>query len=204
MRLYLVRHAQTEWNALGKAQGHSDIPLDDEGRRQAEALGAAFSNLRLDRVVSSDLCRAVETAESVAGGNFKLVLNADLRERDLGAWEGWDFTRLGRRIEEESRAQGVPAHSVRPPGGESIDDVWRRIEPFVEELKLSSGATAVVTHGAMCSVILAQLLGGTVALHRCFRFGNTSITELERRAEGAMLIVRYNDVSHLERVAVSR
>ena len=66
MRLYLVRHGQTSWNVEQRAQGHTDIPLDEEGIRQADMLGHSFAGVGIDRVLSSDLKRSVQTAEQMA------------------------------------------------------------------------------------------------------------------------------------------
>ncbi|MHB8506801.1 MAG: histidine phosphatase family protein, partial [Acidimicrobiales bacterium] len=88
-RLLAVRHAQTAWNAAGRYQGHADVDLDDEGRAQADVLANAFRGFAADRLVTSDLRRAVQTA-----GPLALTLRREpltdprLREVEVGAWEG--------------------------------------------------------------------------------------------------------------------
>ena len=89
MRLYLVRHGQTAWNAEERAQGHSDIPLDHEGLRQAESLGRAFQDRKISLVLCSDLQRAKQTAQPIVeatGARFETT--EQLRERGFGDWEG--------------------------------------------------------------------------------------------------------------------
>lgn len=199
MRLYLVRHGQTSWNAAGRAQGHTDIELDETGLLQADRLEAAFRHIHVERVISSDLIRAKRTAQAIvnaSGAAFEQ--RVDLRERGFGNWEGDSFTAVGVRMEHLSREQGIGRHEVRPPGGESFSDVWHRLQRVTEEIFTLREDTAIVSHGGTCSLLLAQLLKGTVETSRGFRFANTGITELHRRPEGLFLMVRYNDSRHLE------
>jgi broad specificity phosphatase PhoE len=87
--LLLARHGETDWNAEGRLQGHTDRPLNEHGRRQAAALAARLARERIDAVVASDLARARETAEIVAERlGLRVTLDPDLRERDWGTWEG--------------------------------------------------------------------------------------------------------------------
>lgn len=198
MRLYLVRHAQTAWNAEMKAQGHMDVELDTIGREQAQKLAAAFANSRLDLVLCSDLKRARETAEPIARATrAKLESRVDLRERSFGEWEGMAFDEIARRFR-ESEATGLAWHEVVPPGGESFLHVWKRLQGIVGELFTTRKQIAIVTHGGTCALLLAHLLKGTVETSRGFRFKNTGLTELIRRPEGQFQLLRYNDLAHLD------
>ncbi|AIE83461.1 histidine phosphatase family protein [Fimbriimonas ginsengisoli] len=198
MRLYLVRHGQTSWNVDGKAQGHTDISLDDSGLAQAYAVGEAFRGIEIDRIVSSDLQRAFQTAEAIqAATNAPAERRRDLRERSFGDWEGMDFRDLAATQIELGLQQGVSFTEVRPPNGESFADVWTRLDPFMDAIEESDERIAVVTHGGTCAVLLARLMRANVDSIRSFRFGNTAVTELERRADGFYLLVRYADTSHL-------
>src|SRR3954447_15553771 len=87
--LLLVRHGETDWNAEGRLQGHTDRPLSDYGRRQAQQLAEELDGEELEAIYSSDLARASETAE-IVGRRLgpPTVLDPDLREKDWGAWEG--------------------------------------------------------------------------------------------------------------------
>jgi len=194
MRVYLIRHGQTAWNAEGRAQGHSDIPLDVEGLEQADALGRAYQG-RVAKVFSSDLVRAAATAGALKCPNT--WQDARLRERGFGDWEGLTFRDFHAMLPKDHDAE----FEFRPPGGESFKDVWTRITPFVESLADESEDLAIVTHGGTCSLLLAQLLKGTLATSRSFRFGNTAVTELERRRDGLFTMTRYNCTAHLARAA---
>ena len=87
--LLLARHGETDWNAEGRLQGHTDRPLNDYGRRQASALAEELAGDSIDAVYSSDLSRARETAEIVAGRlGLPVVIEPGLREKNWGSWEG--------------------------------------------------------------------------------------------------------------------
>lgn len=198
MRLYIVRHGQTSWNVEGRAQGHTDIPLDDTGLGQARAVGEAFRGIELDRILSSDLLRASQTAEAIgAVTGAPLETRKELRERGFGEWEGMDFRDLAANQIEAGLRMGISFLEVRPPGGESFADVWRRLEPVVQELDSAEARIAVVAHGGTCATLLGRLMRANLESIRSFRFGNTAVTELERRPDGFYLMLRYADTAHL-------
>jgi broad specificity phosphatase PhoE len=87
--LLLVRHGETDWNAAGRLQGHTDRPLNALGRRQAKELAERLAGERVDAIYASDLARARETAEIVGERlGLTVVIDPDLREKDWGSWEG--------------------------------------------------------------------------------------------------------------------
>lgn len=200
VRLYLIRHAQTAWNAEQKAHGQEDIPLDERGLEQARLLADSLRHATIDRVLSSDLQRAVQTAEPLAKAFCApLVLDPRLRERAFGEWEGDGFEEIHDRLEAITRDEGTPRHAIRPPGGESFVDVWNRMEPIQAELlREGAGDTAVVAHGGVLSVLLARLIGGNHETHRVFRFPNASVTELASRHDGSLILIRYAYDVHLD------
>jgi broad specificity phosphatase PhoE len=199
MRLYIVRHAQTAWNVLERAQGHTDIELDETGIAQCACLADAFRSVPVSHVLSSDLVRSAECGRAVAAASGAgLVLDPRLRERAMGDWEGLDYREFNRRFREAAASNDPLMLSVRPPGGESLEDVWKRIEPIVAELRSSDEPSVVVTHGGTASLLLAQMLRGTLESAKSFRFANAGITELSRRPDGLLTLVRYNDSCHLE------
>ena len=162
-RLVLVRHGQTAWNAAGRAQGHTDISLDDTGRQQAEEMAAVVADLQPALLVSSDLARARETAaflEKATG--LTAEEDARLREYDVGMRTGLTREEFAERLgEDASLAFDAHAH-VEAPGAETIDQVAERIVPATREAveRLAPGETGVlVMHGAALRIALAGLLG---------------------------------------------
>lgn len=202
MRLFLIRHGQTQWNVEGRAQGHTDIPLDEHGEKQAQMLASALSCECLDRIISSDLQRSAGTAQVIANETGVLLeLLPELRERNIGDWEGLPYRRLWQGMD-ELEAQGIPRELIKAPNGESIRQVWDRLDSVVAALDKLERPVAVVTHGGTGALLLAKLLRGTIQTGRAFRLGNCAITELERRQHDSFVIIRYNDISHLSGLRV--
>lgn len=199
MRIWLVRHGQTAWNKAHRAQGHTDIPLDEVGKQQALLVGRAMAELPIERVVSSDLSRALDTGKQIAeAANISISVDDRLRERSFGEWEGEDFPTIAERFPKMADEQGVSRNHVRPPGGESFADVYARLQEFTEELISRNENTVIATHGGTCSVLLSILLGGGLELSNSFRFSNAAITEVETHWNGKFRLLTYNDVAHLK------
>nr|HMS57178.1 histidine phosphatase family protein [Fimbriimonadaceae bacterium] len=107
------------------------------------------------------------------------------------------FAELFEHKAEITKKEGTPFESIVPPSGESIEMVWNRVSKVVHEILDTKENTLVVTHGGTGSLLMAQLLQGSMATARAFRFANAGVTELQLRPDGAFLIVRFNDTSHL-------
>jgi probable phosphoglycerate mutase len=199
MRLYLVRHGQTVWNVSNKAQGHVDIDLDETGLAQARLLAERLAGEGVQRILSSDLGRCLQTIQPLAE-SIGLVpeLRSDLRERTFGTMEGEDFTKLHVWMREEAVRLGLPDWEVRPPNGESMADVSARLQVVEHELRSETRAVVVVSHGGALAQLLTRLVKGTPETARVFRFSNCGVTVLNRRPDGSLLLERFNDTDHLE------
>jgi probable phosphoglycerate mutase len=163
--LYLARHGETSWNREGRWQGHTDIALNDRGQEQARALGELLRGRDIARIHSSDLARARQTAETAAAilGVTELVIDAALRERSFGLFEG-----LTRRECEERHPElwtsyrGDPRRV--PPGAESQEALADRMHAAVERAlaRRDEGDDApvlVVSHGGSIRALLARATG---------------------------------------------
>lgn len=202
-RVFLVRHGQTTWNASGRAQGHTEVPLDETGRAQASAV-ASHLRMRLEvlkpevELWSSDLGRARETADPIVReAKLDATYLTELRERGFGTWEGESLADIRLRLEEMARSTGTDLVALRPPSGESMQDVWQRIEPLATRIRALKRSLVVVSHGGVSSLLLARLLEGSMETARAFRARNCSVTELEARPDGIFQLLRYDDVDHL-------
>ena len=158
--LLLARHGETDWNAAGRWQGHTDVPLNATGRAQALALAARLRAEGVRAIATSDLCRARGTAEIVGealGLEVHLVDGAQ-RERAYGAWEGLTRCECAARFPEEW-ARHVSDPRSPPPGGESADALLARVVPAVHRAaeRLAS-PTLLVTHGGVMRAFLAAAL----------------------------------------------
>ena len=151
--LVVVRHGRTAWNAQGRFQGWADVPLDEEGRRQSERVATSVADLLDSRsrpvlVVSSDLCRAAATARAVAGGlGVAARIDRDLREVDVGRWEGLthDEARERHPVEYDAWAAG---RDLRRGGGETRAEAGGRVAAAIRSyLEATPGDLVVVGHG---------------------------------------------------------
>jgi probable phosphoglycerate mutase len=159
-RLYLVRHGETDWNAVGRLQGSSDIPLNDRGRAQALSLAAHLSHHGVERVWTSDLSRARETGAVIAAhlGLAAPVVEADLRERRFGVFEGLTRDEIAARYPVEWRAWHDK--TVMPEGGESREASVARLAGALERLwEQTIGTSLVVSHGGIMRLWLSELAG---------------------------------------------
>lgn len=157
--LHLVRHGQCTWNAEGRVLGQTaEVPLTDLGREQARDAGRALAGYGADALVTSDLLRAVQTAE-VIGAVLGLdpVLESALREQSLGTLEG----RLASDLRAEPTPAGRHVTDVRWGGGESVVDVHARVGGFLARLLAERPGERVVlvSHGDAIRVALAWLAG---------------------------------------------
>ena len=200
MRVILVRHGQTVWNASNRAQGHTDIELNETGRAQAERLARRLAKFDVQRAIASDLARCRQTLDPFRALRPELPIEerSDLRERTFGELEGEDYTLLHTWMREEGARLGLLDREVRPPGGESMEDVWKRLDRVEDELRREERTTLVVSHGGALAQLVAKLIRGGQDAPRAFRFENCALTELHRRPDGYFLIARLNDSSHLE------
>lgn len=194
MRLILATHAETDWTRAGRYQGHTDIPLSEPGLRQAALLRQALTGERIEWIVSSDLGRARQTAESIASGHDRTVaLEPRLRELHFGAWEGLTFADLQRDHAQAWAAWRANPLQSGPPGGETLDDVKRRLEAFLGDLaRRPEQAVLLVGHRGAWRVLLCLLLGIPVERHWQFHLNVASISELDW-TDGQTRLLRWNE-----------
>jgi broad specificity phosphatase PhoE len=150
--IVLVRHGQTEWSRDGRHTGRTDIPLLDEGRRDAEALRAPLARRSLVLVLCSPLSRAGETAE-LAGFGDRIEREDDLLEWDYGDYEGVTTPEIRRaRPDWDLWRDGCP-------GGESPADVAARADRVLARAAEADGDVVLVAHGHILRVVAARWLG---------------------------------------------
>jgi 2,3-bisphosphoglycerate-dependent phosphoglycerate mutase len=178
-KLYLVRHATTDWNAEHRWQGIRDIPLNDKGRAQIERLGDAFAGIRIDRICASDLSRARETAEAVQKATgAPLELYDTLRERSFGRWEGHTSAELEVKYPGDMEAYRANRNEYSPPGGQSWSEFAKRAVVTIEELaeKYSGERLAIVSHGGTIRAFINHVMGTERGRMSRFRLDNASVS----------------------------
>ncbi len=193
-----MRHGRTAWNADKRFQGHSDIPLDGEGRAQATALAALLRGERIDAAVSSDLARASETARIVLGPRaLPLRLDPDWREMRFGDWEGLTWEQIVAAHPELAAGDETKPKAYTPGGGESFEDLCARVGRAagraVAELD-EDGVALVATHAGPLHALLRVLLHDAAVPALSIRFQTASVTRF-RRTGGVWALARLNQTA---------
>lgn len=201
--ILLIRHGETDWNAEKRLQGHLDVPLNEQGRRQAAALGRALREEHLDAVIASDLSRAKETAQAVAvARDVPLHIDPDLRERCYGAFEGLLYDEISARYPEAYAAWKARDIDARFPEGVNVAETMREFsERVVGAVKriVSEGnykRIALVTHGGVLECVYRAAQGMGFDRARDFEIRNASINRFVWDGENLKLL-HWGDVLHL-------
>lgn len=199
MRLFLARHGTTVWNELGLYQGRKDTELSPLGLSQAKALGEALRPIPFEAIYSSPLKRALKTALFAAEGRgLEVSVDEDLSEIDHGEWEGKSREEVKalfpRELEDWLRAP----HLVRMPGGESLEDVRRRVLSFLERA-WASGLKQVlaVSHDAVIKVMLCLICEAPLSSFWKFQVANGAFSVLELSSPTSGRLVLLNESCHL-------
>jgi len=198
-RLLLVRHGDTELNSAERYWGRSDVKLSAAGVEQAEGLRDRLAVEKINAVYSSNLERALVTAEIIASSHQLAVITcAELREVNFGQLEGLNFSEISRLYPEVAKLWAERSTKLKYPGGESLVEFNTRVSKFLSRLdKHTVGETIlIVAHAGVLRTLVCQLLG--IDPHRRWqiRLDLASLSILETHQQGAILSL-LNDVSHL-------
>jgi broad specificity phosphatase PhoE/ribonuclease HI len=196
----LLRHGQTGLSAERRFAGRGDIPLTEDGLRQAEAAAARLAERGgIDLIVTSPLRRARQTAEAAARATgAPLQVEEDLAETDFGKWEGLSFSEASVRWPEEVSAWLADA-TVAPPGGESFADVGRRVIAALDRLLAEHPLRTLllVSHVTPIKTLACRaLLAPPAALFR-IQLDVASLCEVDWFADGPAMVRSLNDTAHL-------
>ncbi len=169
MRIYLVRHGETEWNKIRRFQGRSNLPLNKEGRKQVRSLALALKNIPLMAIYTSPLIRALETARLIKVFHPSTPIFEDngLIEMDLGEFDGMKVQDWAEQYPDFRKAWNENPASVRMPGGESLKEVQDRAKKTLERItRIHPPDTTILmsSHNFVNLTILCDLL--KIPLHR--------------------------------------
>ncbi|NEO34763.1 MAG: histidine phosphatase family protein, partial [Symploca sp. SIO3C6] len=190
-RLLLVRHGETDWNRDGRFQGQIDVPLNDNGRRQAKQCSDFLASVTIDRAMTSSMLRPKETAEIILQQHpgVKLQTTQQLWEISHGLWEGKLQTEIEEEYADELAQWQTHPHTVQMPEGENLDDVWRRAKDGWQEVLTAAtaeedGSTEpvvmlVVAHDAINKALLCQLVGWGTEEFWKFKQGNGAVSVID-------------------------
>ena len=205
--IFLVRHGETEGNSDDKAQGHFDAPLTERGRIQTEAVAKRLSKTKFDAVYSSDLQRAVDTAETIAKlvTGLEIQTRAGLREVHFGSYEDMRWSEV-READPELHQRWTDWKSrinVKFPNGESPFETRQRVSATANEIVKNhpeeNSTILIVGHTGSLQPLFAHLLNLPTTEQWRFHFDNTSVTKLTEHpfAPNGWRADLVNDTNHL-------
>lgn len=197
---YIVRHGQTNWNILGKTQGHGNSDLTDKGIEQAKDLSENIIKYPIDYVYSSDLGRAVQTADILAEKlNLDVKKTQALREMGFGKWEGLLIDEIKSDYKDIYNTWRNEPHLVNIPDGETLHIIQERVDSFINELnkKYENKHILLVTHSVTVRVMLLSFLNSGMENIYRIKQDNTALNIVDYRDYGPV-VIKMNDTSHIK------
>jgi probable phosphoglycerate mutase len=159
--IYLLRHGDSRQDDVKRYIGQTDLPLNATGQAQARFWQRELAATQFQRILCSDLSRSIETARIIAEGHpQQLEIVSDLREINLGLWDGLPVDQIRCNNPDEYRKRGATLADHRPPGGESFNDLADRVLPLFDRIIAdSTGTLLIVAHAGVNRIILCHILG---------------------------------------------
>ena len=188
-RVFLIRHGETERSITRRHTGRTDIPLTEEGRRQAKRLAARLAGERFDLVLVSPLQRALETAR-LAGFETAEV------DPDLAEWDYGDYDNMTAAEIRQDRPGWTPWDGGFP-GGETLEDLQARADRVLARIRPIEGDVALFAHGHILRVVTARWLGQPAAMAAHYYLSTATLSVLGWERE-TPVIDRWNDSCHLD------
>ena len=196
-----MRHGESLWNREMRIQGQTESDLSPEGYKQAEQLAERLKDVQFDAIYSSDLMRAYLTAEIInRNHNLKINKHTGLREANFGDWEGILVSEAKLWYPQSYEDWYRDPVGRRPPNGEGIDSVVRRVRGVVDELANvhKNQTVLVVAHGGPIRAMVCSILNLDITAWRKSRIDNASITIFEF-TDSRPFLALLNDTCHLSR-----
>ena len=197
--IHLIRHGQTAWNVGEVFRGRADVPLDDVGHRQAEAVARALAQQPLAAVYSSPLQRATATAQPIAASHdLGIAIDERLIDMDFGEWEGKALSEVPSIWPDLFARWERDPGSAEFPGGESLPIVRARAASALEEFasRHAGQTVAVVSHRVIIKVLICYVLGLDDSHFWQIR-QDTACTNRVERTRDAWVLTGMNDICHL-------
>jgi 2,3-bisphosphoglycerate-dependent phosphoglycerate mutase len=198
-RVYVVRHGETEWNASGRQQGHLDSPLTALGISQAHLLAKGLAKKKIDILYSSDMGRAVQTAEIIAATlSLPVHTEARLRERNLGILQGLTREEFEARYPEVARLFDARDPDYVLPEGESLRRSFDRCVACAEEIAAKNAGrnVLIVAHGGVLRGFFHKATDAPMAGPRRYSLFNASLNTF-RISEREWSLDTWGEIAHL-------
>lgn len=175
MDIVFVRHGKTGLNERGCFIGNTDCDISEEGLKQAEKIKNFLGKFSFDGVYVSPLKRAVQTANVLSK---EYILDDRLREMNFGVFEGLSYQEIKKMYPEYLRAWNEDYQKYRIPGGENLEDVFNRVEDFIDDIKNGHERVLVVTHGGVIRCALSLILSSRELFYK-FKIDHGSVSIVE-------------------------
>ena len=198
-KLFLVRHGDTELHSARRFIGQHDAELNATGLRQVERLRDRLATEKIDAIYASDLKRASVTAETIASRHqLEVITCPELREISYGKVEGLTFDEISQLYPEVAEMCAIWSLQLKFPGGESFDELEKRVSKFLDRLKqyAPEQTILIVAHGGPLRLMVCRLLGVELRHWRQFYLDLASFSIVNTYPQVAILNL-LNDVSHL-------
>jgi len=198
-RLLLIRHGESEWNRDGLIQGFQDCDLSNLGHEQSQRLRERLDLEKVDVAYSSTSTRAKETGRISLGHRLDIEARPDLREINLGEWEGVEAAELKKRLPRETAMWFREPSKVRIKGAETLKAFRSRAAKEINRIRAAHPDAGIIifTHGGVICTYLTHLLGLKLDDMWRFKIRNASITKVIFPMNQPRLEV-LNDISHLD------
>lgn len=178
-KIYLVRHGETNWNTELRYQGQRDIPLNEEGLRQAMCIAHNLDAEKIEKIYTSPLLRAHKTASLIAEKHgLDLCVEPDLMEIDFGEWEGRNYNELKKEEQDFAERWFFNPDTISIPGGEPYTVFKERVLAGYKRIRNLNKNIAIVTHAGVIRVIMAAVLDIPAANVTRLRLSPASLTVL--------------------------
>ena len=161
-KLILLRHLQSQWNLENRFTGWTDVPLSKEGIENAKTVSEKIAGVKIDKIYTSPLIRNRETtrliSENLGQKDMPIIVNKALDERNYGKLQGLNKDEVKKQYGEEQVKLWRRSYEVAPPGGESLQDVYKRTTPFFKEhiendLKYGKNVLVVASHNSLRALV---------------------------------------------------
>lgn len=198
--MYILRHGETQWNKEEIFRGTKDIPLNEKGLNQAELAGLYFKDRGINRIFSSPLKRAFQTAQAVSKATgIEIEVIDEFTDINFGIWEGLTVEEVKKIYASDFDLWRRSPERLCVDGGETLDMVRDRISKGIKTINTRDDESIlIVTHRVICKVIVLYLLNIGNEHFWDMKFDPTSITLLER--DGGRFVLKFsNDTCHLQK-----
>ncbi len=201
-RIYLIRHGTTEWNREEIFRGRADCPLNDTGRAEAQAVAAYLQGVEIEKIYSSPLSRAAETAKAIAvTRGLQVIPDPAFIDLDFGEWQGLPLREVREKYPDLYRAWRERPQDVTFPGGETLAQVraraWEGLLRVVQENR--EKAALIVSHRVITKVLICAALGLDNSHFWQIKQDTTAINCLDY-ARDQFVAALINDTCHLKAI----